>query len=49
MANDRDSARELFSSSLEQSKRIGMREGIMEAQVALRRIEKAASSSTKKT
>jgi hypothetical protein len=41
MANDRAAAIELFSNSLEQSRRIGMREGIMEAQAALRRLEKA--------
>ena len=51
MANDSKSARELFSNSLEQSRRIGMRDGIMEAQAALRRVEKAdrtASSSNQK-
>ena len=52
MANDRESARELFSSSLEQSRRIGMKEGIVEAQAALRRVgevDRTVSSSNQKT
>lgn len=48
MADDRVAAKELFSNSLDQSRRIGMKEGIMEAQVALRRLDKAGSTSSLK-
>lgn len=41
MANEREEAKELFERSLEQAKKIGMREGMLEAQVALRRLQKA--------
>jgi len=48
MADDRAAAKELFSKSLGQSRRIGMRECIMEAQAALRRLEKAEGRSVQK-
>ena len=48
MADDRATATDLFSKSLDQSQRIGMRDGIMEAQAALRRLNKAGSSSASK-
>ncbi|KZP03094.1 hypothetical protein FIBSPDRAFT_879742 [Athelia psychrophila] len=41
MANERGEAKELFERSLQQAKKIGMREGMLEAQVALRRLQKA--------
>jgi len=47
MADDRATAREYFTKSLDQSKSIGMREGIMEAQAALRRLDKADRRVTK--
>jgi hypothetical protein len=46
MAGDRATARKFFKKSLDQSQLIGMREGIMEAQVALRRLDKADHKST---
>lgn len=50
MSGERDEAKVLFERSLEQAKKIGMREGIMEAQVALRRLDRADRlSSTAKT
>lgn len=40
MADDRSASRELFTASLEQAKAIGMKEGVIEARSALRRLEK---------
>jgi len=48
MAGDRAAAKELFSNSLDQSRKIMMREGIMEAQAALGRIDKADDKSAHK-
>jgi hypothetical protein len=48
MAGDRTTAREFFRKSLDQARTIDMREGIMEAQAALRRLDKADRSSTQK-
>jgi len=44
MAGDHAAAKELFSNSLDQSRKIGMREGIREAQAALRRLEESRSA-----
>ncbi|KAF7977333.1 hypothetical protein HWV62_4115 [Athelia sp. TMB] len=44
MANEREEAKELFEKSLQQAKQIGMREGMLEAQVALRRLQKVEGS-----
>jgi len=41
MADDLAAAKELFSNSLDQSRKVGMREGIIEAQAALRRLNRA--------
>jgi len=49
MAGDRTAAKELFSNSLDQSRRIRMREGIMEAQAALRRLDRADAKSAQKS
>jgi hypothetical protein len=40
MGNDRSSARDFFTAGLEQSKSIKMKEGIVEAQTALRRLDR---------
>jgi hypothetical protein len=41
MSSDLDRARELFAKSAEQCGKVGIREGVVEAQEALRRVEKA--------
>ncbi|KAG0704978.1 hypothetical protein DFH29DRAFT_1034404 [Suillus ampliporus] len=41
MSSDLDGARELFEKSAEQCSKVGIREGVVEAQEALRRVEKA--------
>ena len=48
MADNREAAKGLFSDSLDQSRRIGMKEGIMEAQAALRRLDRADRRSAQK-
>jgi hypothetical protein len=40
MAEDRSASRELFTAALEQSKAVGMKEGTVEAQAALRRLQR---------
>lgn len=40
MSNDFASARTYFDSALTQARRIGMKEGVQEAQVALRRMDR---------
>ncbi|KZT71894.1 hypothetical protein DAEQUDRAFT_743979 [Daedalea quercina L-15889] len=42
IGNDTDRSRELFKQSLDQAKAIRMREGVMEAQAALRRLDRIA-------
>jgi len=39
MAGDKPKAKEYFTSSLEQSKAIGMREGVVHAEEALRQLD----------
>lgn len=40
MGGEMDKSRELFKQSLDQAKDIKMREGVMEAQAALRRLDR---------
>lgn len=40
MTSDLDGAKKLFEKSAEQCSRVGIREGVVEAQEALRRVEK---------
>ena len=40
MNDEMDKSRELFKQSLDQAKNIRMREGVMEAQAALRRVDR---------
>lgn len=47
MAGDSAAAKVFFTKSLDQSKTIGMREGIMEAQAALLRLDRADHKVTK--
>ena len=44
MSGDGDSAREYFKQSLEQSNNIGLREGVVEAKAAIRRLDRLQSS-----
>jgi hypothetical protein len=41
MSSDLNGAKELFAKSAEQCGKVGIREGVVEAQEALRRVEKA--------
>jgi hypothetical protein len=43
MADDRTASRELFVASLKQAKTIGMKKGVIEAQAALRRLDRNRS------
>ncbi|EPQ50123.1 hypothetical protein GLOTRDRAFT_82573 [Gloeophyllum trabeum ATCC 11539] len=49
MNNDRAAAKDYFATSLEQSKRMQSKEGVIEATTALRRLERLDRASTKKT
>jgi len=40
MSNDLPASREFYNAGLEQSKTVGMIEGVMEARAALRRLER---------
>jgi hypothetical protein len=41
MSSDLNGAKELFAKSAEQCGKVGIREGVVEAQEALRRVEKS--------
>lgn len=49
MAGDTEQSRDLFQKSLDQAKNIKMREGIIQSQTALRRLDRASKRTSTPT